>query len=152
VPSAARPPLQDPEEVQDVECFALQLSVVWPPIRVRGLLIENESSTSGTKVGSTVHALVIEPVVNTFPFNVPPHPFASISENPAEGVKVKVVVDPCSTTALAGVTVPPVIAAMETVYFLSRNDAITEHGAEIGPVVNVEPDKVPPHPETSAIS
>jgi hypothetical protein len=132
--------------------LALQLSVVCPPIRVRERLIENESSTSGTKVGSTVHALVIEPVVNTFPFSVPPHPFASISENPAEGVKVKVVVDPCSTTALAGVTVPPVIAAMETVYFLSRNDAITEHDAEIGPVVNAEPDKVPPHPETSAIS
>jgi hypothetical protein len=75
-----------------------------------------------------------------------------MSEKFADGVNVKVVVEPCSTTALAGVTVPPVIAAIETVYFFNLKDAVTEHGAVIGPVVKVAPDSTPPQPATSAIS
>lgn len=114
--------------------------------------MESASSTSGTNVGSTVQAPVTVPVVKTLPFSVPLQPFASMSEKPVEGVSVKVVVEPCSTIALAGVTVPPVNAATETVYFFSRNETLTEHGAVIGPVVKVEPDSEPPQPTASAIS
>jgi hypothetical protein len=68
------------------------------------------------------------------------------------GVREKTAVLPCSTTAVLGLTEPPSAVPMDTVYFLSLNEAVTEQAPVIGPVVYTVPESVPPQPETLSIS